>query len=105
VLIFSFLWNNYRTRSFGTKTRLQLIAVSFLEWTFAFLAIWLLATMLDLNISFHDLFPLFVIAACVGIVSMIPGGLGSFDLTFIWGSQLIGLQNEKVLFLLILFRV
>ncbi|KMM39181.1 bifunctional lysylphosphatidylglycerol flippase/synthetase MprF [Guptibacillus hwajinpoensis] len=105
VLIFSFLWNNYRARSFGTKTRLQLIAVSFLEWTFAFLAIWLLATILDLSISFHELFPLFVIAACVGIVSMIPGGLGSFDLTFIWGSQLIGLQSEKVLFLLILFRV
>lgn len=104
VLIFSFMWNN-KGRSFASKTRLQLIAVSFLEWTSAFLAIWLVATILNINISFHELLPLFVIASCVGVVSMIPGGIGSFDLTFIWGSQLIGLQSEKVLFLLILFRI
>ncbi|WP_226658817.1 bifunctional lysylphosphatidylglycerol flippase/synthetase MprF [Guptibacillus hwajinpoensis] len=103
-LIFSLMWSN-RGQSFATKTRLQLIAVSFFEWTSAFLAIWLVSTILNLNISFHELLPLFVIASCVGVVSMIPGGIGSFDLTFIWGSQLIGLQNEKVFFLLILFRI
>ncbi|WLR59228.1 lysylphosphatidylglycerol synthase domain-containing protein [Guptibacillus hwajinpoensis] len=85
-------------RLFGSRTKFQLIAVSFLEWTFAFLAVWLLANILELSISFHELFPIFVVASCVGIVSMIPGGLGSFDLIFIWGTQLVGVQDEKVFF-------
>ncbi|MGE6204757.1 bifunctional lysylphosphatidylglycerol flippase/synthetase MprF [Guptibacillus hwajinpoensis] len=107
ILLFSFVWNHFKTRtlSFGPQFNSQLIAVSFLEWTFAFLAIWLLSSMVNLSITFHELFPLFVIASCFGIVSMIPGGLGSFDLIFIWGSQLIGVQDEKVFFLLILFRI
>ncbi|MBF0707880.1 bifunctional lysylphosphatidylglycerol flippase/synthetase MprF [Alkalihalobacillus hwajinpoensis] len=107
MLIFQFVRHHDKSsrRFFGSRTKFQLIAVSFLEWTFAFLAVWLLANILELNISFHELFPIFVVASCVGIVSMIPGGLGSFDLIFIWGTQLVGVQDEKVFFLLILYRV
>ena len=36
---------------------------------------------------------------------MIPGGLGSFDLVFIWGSEYLGIQNEKVVVLLLLYRI
>ena len=36
---------------------------------------------------------------------MIPGGLGSFDLIFIWGSEYLGIQNEKIVVLLLLYRI
>ena len=36
---------------------------------------------------------------------MIPGGLGSFDLVFIWGTQNLLESDEKVLALLIFYRL
>ena len=35
---------------------------------------------------------------------MIPGGIGSFDLVFLWGAQSLGILDEKVLVLLILYQ-
>ncbi|WP_347551218.1 bifunctional lysylphosphatidylglycerol flippase/synthetase MprF [Pseudalkalibacillus hwajinpoensis] len=107
VLLLVFFIKNHKnsTRSINLQTRFQLIVVSLLEWTSAFLAIWLLSLVLEVNISFNDLLPIFIVASCAGIVSMIPGGLGSFDLVFIWGTQYAGIEDEKVLFLLILYRI
>ena len=107
ILLLSFMIHYYRKSnpSIDWQTRFQLIIVSLLEWTFAFLAVWLLSRVLQLNSSFFELLPIFIVASCAGIVSMIPGGLGSFDLVFIWGAQYAGLQDEKVLLLLILYRI
>ncbi|MBN8210538.1 bifunctional lysylphosphatidylglycerol flippase/synthetase MprF [Bacillus sp. NTK071] len=106
-LLTTFLIRKDKTtnRPFGLNIRFQLIGVSLVEWTSAFLAVWLLASTIDLNLSIGQLFPIFIVASCAGIMSMIPGGLGSFDLVFIWGTQLLGIQDEKVLFLLILYRL
>ena len=36
---------------------------------------------------------------------MIPGGLGSFDLVFLWGLQELAVSDEKALVLLLLYRI
>ncbi|RST77595.1 bifunctional lysylphosphatidylglycerol flippase/synthetase MprF [Siminovitchia acidinfaciens] len=87
------------------KVRAQLVLVSFCEWGAIFIVICFLVRMLHIQISFHDLFSVFIVACCAGIVSMIPGGLGSFDLVFIWGTDYLGIQDEKVLVLLMLYRI
>ncbi|MCM2982545.1 bifunctional lysylphosphatidylglycerol flippase/synthetase MprF [Niallia circulans] len=92
-------------KSITTRTKVQLNFISFMEWISVFLAIWLLAVMLKIPYHFNDIFPIFIVASCAGIVSMIPGGLGSFDLVFIWGSHYLGIQDEKILVLLILYRI
>lgn len=84
---------------------LKLVLVSLLEWAAIFVAIWILCGLLDIRISFQDLLPVFVIASCAGIISMIPGGLGSFDLVFIWGMHDLQIADEKVLVLLLFYRV
>lgn len=105
-IVFSFIKSRKSSSSSITlKIKLQLTFVSFLEWTAIFLALWLLAIILKIHIQFIDLFPIFVVAACAGIVSMIPGGIGSFDLVFIWGTQYLGIQDEKVILLLALYRI
>ncbi|MDQ0156315.1 bifunctional lysylphosphatidylglycerol flippase/synthetase MprF [Robertmurraya andreesenii] len=106
LLVFSFKWKNKENSFFiDLRTKYSLILVSLIEWTSVFLAIWILSRVLHIPVHFGDLYAIYVISACAGIVSMIPGGLGSFDLVFIWGTQYIGLQDEKVVVLLILYRL
>ncbi|MDR6998277.1 bifunctional lysylphosphatidylglycerol flippase/synthetase MprF [Neobacillus niacini] len=82
----------------------KLIIVSVVEWFAVFLAIWILSHLFGISISFEQLFPVYIIAACAGIISMIPGGLGSFDLVFIWGMQDLHIPQEKVIVLLLFYR-
>lgn len=86
-------------------TRFNLVIVSLCEWGGIFLVISFLAKILHIDIGFHDLFSIFIVACCAGTISMIPGGLGSFDLVFIWGTDYLGIQDEKVLVLLMLYRI
>lgn len=89
------------TWKIGTK----LVFVSLMEWTSIFMVIWILSSILGISIGIHNLFPVFIVASCAGIISMIPGGLGSFDLVFIWGMQDLHVENEKVLVLLLFYRI
>lgn len=84
---------------------LLLVVVSVVEWLGAFTMLWILTKLLHINISVIDLWPIFIIASAAGIVSMIPGGLGSFDLVFIWGGTSLGISSESVLILLLFYRV
>jgi phosphatidylglycerol lysyltransferase len=84
---------------------LELILVSVIEWFAVFIAILILCRILGISISFENLFPVYIVAACAGIISMIPGGLGSFDLVFIWGMQDLHVPEEKVLVLLLFYRI
>lgn len=87
------------------KVSFQLVATSVFEWMAVFLVIWLLTFILNIPIGFSTLIPIFLISSCAGIISMIPGGIGSFDLVFLWGTQSVGIADEKVLFLLVLYRL
>jgi phosphatidylglycerol lysyltransferase len=88
-----------------TSEGIELIIVSVVEWFAVFIAILLLSKILGISLTFESLFPVYVVAACAGIISMIPGGLGSFDLVFIWGMQDLHVPQEKVLVLLLIYRV
>lgn len=104
ILLF-IIHKNHKGTEMDVKVRAQLVFVSLCEWGAIFIVIWFLAKMLHIQISFHDLFPVFIVASCAGIISMIPGGLGSFDVVFIWGTDYLGIQDEKVLVLLMLYRI
>jgi len=92
-------------RTLTLRSSMKLIIVSVLEWFAVFLAIFVLTKILGIHISFLALFPVYIIAACAGIISMIPGGLGSFDLIFLWGMQDLHIPEEKVLVLLLFYRI
>ncbi|WP_260871547.1 bifunctional lysylphosphatidylglycerol flippase/synthetase MprF [Bacillus sp. X1(2014)] len=89
----------------SANSTLKLIMISIIEWFAVFLAIWILCWTLGISISAANLFPVYIVAACAGIISMIPGGLGSFDLVFIWGMQDLHIPEEKVLVLLLFYRI
>ncbi|MEO2075437.1 MAG: bifunctional lysylphosphatidylglycerol flippase/synthetase MprF [Bacillus sp. (in: firmicutes)] len=87
------------------KVGIELVVVSVIEWLAVFVAILFLSRLLGIPVSSIDLFPVYVVAACAGIISMIPGGLGSFDLIFLWGMQELHVPDEKVLVLLLFYRI
>jgi phosphatidylglycerol lysyltransferase len=84
---------------------IKLVVVSIMEWLFVFLTILFLCHLLGISVGVHNLIPVFIIASCAGIISMIPGGLGSFDLLFIWGMHDLHAANEKVIVLLLFYRL
>lgn len=84
---------------------LALLGVSVLEWLGAVTFMTILVYLLHIPINIHSLVPIFIVASCAGIVSMIPGGLGSFDLVFIWGAQSLNISEESILVLLLFYRV
>lgn len=88
-----------------TYVTIKLVIVSVIEWFAVFIAIFILSRILGISITFENLFPVYIVAACAGIISMIPGGLGSFDLVFIWGMQDLHVPEEKFLVLLLLYRI
>jgi phosphatidylglycerol lysyltransferase len=84
---------------------IKLVAVSIMEWLCVFFTIVFLSKLLGISVGVHNLIPVFIIASCAGIISMIPGGLGSFDLVFIWGMAHLQVGNEKVIVLLLFYRL
>ncbi|WP_445487112.1 bifunctional lysylphosphatidylglycerol flippase/synthetase MprF [Niallia sp. 03133] len=87
------------------KFVMQLVAASMAEWLFVFLYLYSLAVMMKLPVSTWEFVKIFLIAVCAGIASMIPGGIGSFDLVFLWGFDYLGVPTEKLIVVLLIYRI
>ncbi|MHC9536625.1 bifunctional lysylphosphatidylglycerol flippase/synthetase MprF [Dellaglioa sp. BT-FLS60] len=85
---------------------LTLILGSSLEWGSAGLFFIFIGYMMNVDPShLVAVFPLFVIASIIGVVSMIPGGLGSFDVFMILGLQTLGVHNSTAVIWLLFYRL
>ena len=67
------------------KTRLSLLLASTAEWGTALGSFVSVAYLMGLHVPLYNLVPLYFLAVIIGIFSMIPGGIGSFDLIVITG--------------------
>ncbi len=90
---------------FSFKYVLGFIIVSFFEWAFVLLTIWTIIVVLGVPLAFSAVIPITIVSICAGIISMIPGGVGSFDLIFLLGSEMAGVKAEEVLLALALYRL
>ena len=64
-----------------------------------------MAYLMGLHVPLYNLIPLYFLAVIIGIFSMIPGGIGSFDLIVITGLTSMGVSNALAVSLLLLFRL
>ncbi|KQL53857.1 lysylphosphatidylglycerol synthetase [Heyndrickxia shackletonii] len=90
---------------FKTIYILELALISIFEWMFAILLFLTIANILHIHITLRELFPIFIVASCAGIVSMIPGGIGSFDLIMLLGFESLHVPTEKILLILLFYRI
>ena len=87
------------------KLRLQLLAVSALEWLLACVLFYTITFYFFRELSFLSILSIFAIASAAGIVSFLPGGVGSFDLIVVIGLQMVGLSPNEALAVAILYRI
>lgn len=87
------------------KYRVQLTVTSFLEWAGVLATFCLIGWLMEIPVSLMDLIPLFIASSIIGIVSMIPGALGSFDVMMILGLTNLGVPRASVVVWLLLFRL
>ena len=87
------------------KYRLALTATSFLEWLGVVVTFCVIGWLMGIEVSLWDLVPLFIASSIIGIVSMIPGALGSFDVMMILGLTSLGVPRADVVVWLLFFRL
>lgn len=87
------------------RTRLKLLLTSTSEWLSAMLVFVLVAYLLGVSLPFYNLVPLYFLAVIMGIFSMIPGGIGTFDLIVITGLTSMGVSQGLAVSILLIYRV
>ncbi|KAA1039579.1 bifunctional lysylphosphatidylglycerol flippase/synthetase MprF [Macrococcus equipercicus] len=104
-LIFYILWSIIKPAIPGNRwLGLQFIMVSLLDWLSIILLFYFILLTLDIKISFTVLAGMIVTAALAGILSMMPGGFGTFDLVILINLKAYGIPEDKVLLSLLLYR-
>lgn len=105
VLFLSFMKKDGYIGGMTSSIRLKLVLTSFLEWSGVLFSFILMGKLMGLSFSMIHVIPLFIAATVIGIVSMIPGELGSFDLMMIIGLSALGIQREEVVAWLLVYRL
>ncbi|MCC3371749.1 bifunctional lysylphosphatidylglycerol flippase/synthetase MprF [Cohnella sp. REN36] len=80
------------------------IGASFVEWGAAALTFWFVTRTLHLHLGLQDAMGIYAMAAVAGIVSFVPGGLGSFDVVALLGLYGFGVPPERALAVVLVFR-
>ncbi|WP_027398592.1 bifunctional lysylphosphatidylglycerol flippase/synthetase MprF [Anaerovorax odorimutans] len=87
------------------KLKFKLAVVSIIEWGLASVLFFTITTYFHSDLNFINVISVFVISSITGIVSFLPGGIGSFDLIAIIGLQNMGLTPNEALSVVILYRI
>lgn len=77
---------------------------SIFEWIFAFLHFFFIGYLMGVRINILDLSIIYVVGNFIGLISMIPGALGSFDILAITKLASYGIGQEFVLTWLLIYR-
>lgn len=99
-----YLFVTARRSNLTWSTMLGYTLTSLAEWvTAGFVALYALS-LLDGTAPFTHLFGVFIVATVVGVVSLVPGGAGTFDLLYLVGMTQLGIEQDIVLSSLIVYR-
>lgn len=95
--------NSRETASFRLLGKL--FAASVIEWTVATLFFSAISLYFSPGTGFADVLSVFVIASVIGVVSLLPGALGAFDVTLLLGMTSVGIASHEAVAALMMFRV
>ncbi|GEL37909.1 lysyl-tRNA synthetase [Lacticaseibacillus paracasei subsp. tolerans DSM 20258] len=87
------------------KRQLRLTLGSFLEWGGCAAFFLLIGYFLEAPIPLSSVLPLFMVANVIGVISMVPGGLGSFDVLMMVELGQLGLDSSAAVVWLLFYRL
>lgn len=105
VFYFTIINNNKFTHDITPKIEAFIVTSSTCEWLFVALFFLLVGWCLGIRQQLISILPLYVVAQILGVVSMIPGALGSFDVMMMLELALLGIPRSTIVIWLLLFRV
>lgn len=107
TLYIPFVWitSTLNKNVITTKFKLQVTGISILEWTGVVVTFFVAGWALGMPVPFHQVLPLLIAATIIGICSLIPGSIGSFDVIMILGLSELGVNRELALAWLLLYRI
>lgn len=83
----------------------QLVGTSFLEWTGVLMAFISVGKLMGIDFSIGEIIPLYIACSIIGMISMIPGALGSFDVMILLGLSALGIPHETAVIWILLYRL
>lgn len=87
------------------KYLFSLVMVSFLDWVLSLLLFFVILRILGTHITLKQFFPIYTSAMVIGMISMLPGAVGAFDLTMLISLSSIGVSKELALLSILLYRL
>ncbi|MDU5106390.1 lysylphosphatidylglycerol synthase domain-containing protein [Clostridium sp.] len=95
---------NNKNRESAIKT-IKVMVLSIFEWFGMAMLLFLILKLLGAALPLSKIFPIYVVSSAIGLISMMPGGIGGFDITFILGVGSLGINKEEALLALVLYRI
>ena len=105
LLTFVYLRRHHMFRDFQPRRVLFLVLGSLGQWLGALTSFLVIGYLLGVNVSLMEVYPLFVAATFIGMISMVPGGMGTFDVLMILGLAEFGVAKEVALAWLLYYRL
>lgn len=105
ILIYNlFRCTNVQKRENAIKT-IKIMMLSCVEWISMAMLLFFIFRLLGVSLPLSKIFPIYVVSSAIGIISMMPGGIGGFDITFIMGVGPLGINKEEAILALVLYRI
>lgn len=105
LVIFSYLRRKKLFAELFPKKVFILISTSFFQWLAALAVFLSIGYLMDLQVSLNHVAPMFLIATLIGMLTMVPGGMGTFDVLMILGMSQIGLAQDQTVVWLLYYRL
>lgn len=105
VFYFTMINDNKIFKEVTPKLEGFIVGSSTLEWLFVALFFLLVGWCLGVRENLINVLPLYAVAQVLGVLSMIPGALGSFDVMMIFELSLLGVPRTTIVIWLLLFRI
>jgi len=87
------------------KFKLSMISSSILDWVMATLFFTGIIMFFSSNLTPKEIIPIYLVSITLGIISFLPSGLGSFDISAFAGLKLIGATSENALAGIMIYRL
>lgn len=95
--------NKYKRDKAINTIKIMIISAS--EWMAMVLLLFFILRLLGVSLPMSKMFPIYVRSSAIGIITMMPGGIGGFDISFILGIGELGVTKEEALLALVLYRI
>lgn len=105
LLLFTQLKKYTLFKDFFPKGIFLLLGASLGQWLGAMFVFLSIGALMNVDVSLLSVYPMFVIATLIGMLTMVPGGMGTFDVLMILGLSQLGVGQSTAVVWLIYYRL